>query len=149
MNDRIGGVHGTLEDHADQVGQGPRAGRVRADAVIPALLNLVTALGPPARGGRPAPEHRPDDVARVGPSRRRRWQDLEDLQRRLGAIAGSGWHDGTVAGNVLGGELKSCGTDPMTGFYRDGCCDTGTDDAGVHTVCAVVTEEFRAARRTT
>jgi uncharacterized protein (DUF2237 family) len=47
-----------------------------------------------------------------------------------------------VAGNVLGGELESCGTDPMTGFYRDGCCDTGTEDAGVHTVCAVVTEEF-------
>jgi uncharacterized protein (DUF2237 family) len=43
---------------------------------------------------------------------------------------------------VLGCELESCGTDPMTGFYRDGCCDTGTDDAGVHTVCAVVTEEF-------
>ena len=47
-----------------------------------------------------------------------------------------------VAGNVLGGELESCGTDPMTGFYRDGCCDTGTEDAGVHTVCALVTEEF-------
>jgi uncharacterized protein (DUF2237 family) len=59
-----------------------------------------------------------------------------------GAVAGSGWHDATVAGNVLGGELERCGTDPMTGFYRDGCCDTGTDDVGVHTVCAVVTEEF-------
>jgi uncharacterized protein (DUF2237 family) len=47
-----------------------------------------------------------------------------------------------VAGNVLGGELESCGTDPMTGFYRDGCCDTGSEDAGVHTVCALVTEEF-------
>ncbi len=44
--------------------------------------------------------------------------------------------------NVLGGELESCGTDPMTGFRRDGCCDTDADDAGVHTVCAVVTEEF-------
>ena len=43
---------------------------------------------------------------------------------------------------MLGGELESCGTDPMTGFHRDGCCDTAANDAGVHTVCAVVTEEF-------
>ena len=43
---------------------------------------------------------------------------------------------------MLGGELEGCGTDPMTGFYRDGCCDTGTEDAGVRTVCALVTEEF-------
>ena len=47
-----------------------------------------------------------------------------------------------MARNVLGGELESCGTDPMTGFHRDGCCQTGPEDAGVHTVCAVVTEEF-------
>jgi uncharacterized protein (DUF2237 family) len=48
--------------------------------------------------------------------------------------------------NVLGGELEPCGTDPMTGFFRDGCCSTGPEDsphpAGSHTVCAVVTEEF-------
>jgi uncharacterized protein len=47
-----------------------------------------------------------------------------------------------VARNVLGGELESCGTDPMTGFLRDGCCHTDAEDAGVHTVCAMVTEEF-------
>jgi uncharacterized protein (DUF2237 family) len=47
-----------------------------------------------------------------------------------------------MARNVLGGELQSCGTDPMTGFYRDGCCETGAEDSGVHTVCAVVTAEF-------
>ena len=47
-----------------------------------------------------------------------------------------------MARNVLGGELESCGTDPMTGFYRDGCCETGAEDGGVHTVCAVVTAEF-------
>ena len=41
--------------------------------------------------------------------------------------------------NVLGGELEPCGTDPLTGFYRDGCCSTGPDDLGSHTVCAVVT----------
>jgi uncharacterized protein (DUF2237 family) len=44
--------------------------------------------------------------------------------------------------NVLGGELEPCGTDPMTGFYRDGCCASGPEDRGSHTICAVVTEEF-------
>jgi len=44
--------------------------------------------------------------------------------------------------NVLGGELESCGTDPMTGFYRDGSCQTGAQDRGRHTICAVVTAEF-------
>jgi len=47
-----------------------------------------------------------------------------------------------VARNVLGGELESCSTDPLTGFYRNGCCDTGGEDAGVHTVCVRVTGEF-------
>lgn len=46
--------------------------------------------------------------------------------------------------NVLGAELEPCGTDPMTGFYRDGCCSTGPEDLGSHTVCAVVTAEFLA-----
>jgi uncharacterized protein len=49
--------------------------------------------------------------------------------------------------NVLGGELEPCGTDPMTGFYRDGCCRTGPEDAGSHTICAVVTEEFLEHQR--
>jgi uncharacterized protein (DUF2237 family) len=44
--------------------------------------------------------------------------------------------------NVLGGPLEPCGTDPVTGFYRDGCCSTGPEDVGSHTVCAVVTAEF-------
>ncbi len=44
--------------------------------------------------------------------------------------------------NVLGGELEPCGTDPLTGFYRDGCCSTGPQDLGSHTICAVVTAEF-------
>jgi uncharacterized protein len=44
--------------------------------------------------------------------------------------------------NVLGGELELCGTEPMTGFYRDGCCRTGPEDLGSHTICAVVTAEF-------
>jgi uncharacterized protein (DUF2237 family) len=49
-----------------------------------------------------------------------------------------------TARNVLGGELQACSHAPMTGFYRDGCCNTGGDDAGVHTVCAVMTDEFLA-----
>ena len=44
--------------------------------------------------------------------------------------------------NVLGGDLLPCGTEPMTGFYRDGDCRTGPSDIGSHTICAVVTEEF-------
>ena len=44
--------------------------------------------------------------------------------------------------NVLGGPLDPCGTDPMTGFYRDGCCTSGPEDVGSHTVCAVMTREF-------
>ena len=49
--------------------------------------------------------------------------------------------------NVLGGELAECGTDPMTGFFRDGCCATGTEDLGSHTICAVVTAEFLEHQR--
>ena len=44
--------------------------------------------------------------------------------------------------NVLGGELEPCGLDPITGFYRDGCCNTGPEDGGSHTICAVVTAAF-------
>ena len=49
-----------------------------------------------------------------------------------------------MAKNVLGGDLQTCSKDPMTGFFRDGCCNTGADDLGQHTVCARVTEEFLA-----
>ena len=49
--------------------------------------------------------------------------------------------------NVLGGELEPCGTDPMTGFYRDGCCSSGPEDLGSHTICAVVTSEFLEHQR--
>jgi hypothetical protein len=44
--------------------------------------------------------------------------------------------------NVLGGELEPCGLDPLTGFFRDGCCSTGPEDLGSHTICAVATVEF-------
>lgn len=46
--------------------------------------------------------------------------------------------------NVLGGPLEECGTDPMTGFFRDGCCNWGPENVGYHTICAVVTAEFLA-----
>ena len=44
--------------------------------------------------------------------------------------------------NVLGTKLEPCSFDPMTGFFRTGCCETGPQDVGTHVVCAVVTDEF-------
>lgn len=44
--------------------------------------------------------------------------------------------------NVLGTSIEICGTNPKTGYYRDGCCHTESKDVGMHTVCAIVTEEF-------
>ena len=49
--------------------------------------------------------------------------------------------------NVLGGPLEPCGTDPVTGFYRDGSCSCGPDDRGLHAVCAVMTPEFLAQQQ--
>lgn len=49
--------------------------------------------------------------------------------------------------NVLGGQLEPCSGEPVTGFYRDGCCNTGLGDVGSHTVCAVLSEEFLAHQR--
>ncbi len=49
--------------------------------------------------------------------------------------------------NVLGGELELCSQDPLTGFYRDGCCNTGPEDRGSHTICAVVTAAFLEHQR--
>jgi uncharacterized protein len=46
--------------------------------------------------------------------------------------------------NVLGGVLENCSLKPMTGFFRNGCCDTGAEDVGSHTVCVVMTAEFLA-----
>lgn len=51
--------------------------------------------------------------------------------------------------NVLGGDLAECSTDPMTGFTREGCCTTGPEDVGSHTVCAVMTQEFLEHQRAT
>jgi uncharacterized protein len=49
--------------------------------------------------------------------------------------------------NVIGGELEPCSLDPLTGFFRDGCCSTGPEDLGSHTICAVVTAEFLEHQR--
>ena len=49
--------------------------------------------------------------------------------------------------NVLGGPLDPCSSEPVTGFYRDGCCSTGPEDLGSHTICAVVTAEFLEHQR--
>ena len=50
----------------------------------------------------------------------------------------------STASTVLGGKLQTCSTDPMTGFYRTGCCDTGGGDQGVHVVCVELTAAFLA-----
>lgn len=52
-----------------------------------------------------------------------------------------------AARNVLGTELKPCSLDPMTGFFRNGCCETSHEDVGMHTVCAVMTADFLAYSR--
>jgi uncharacterized protein (DUF2237 family) len=52
-----------------------------------------------------------------------------------------------MALNVLGTELRPCSYDPVTGYFRDGCCNTGPDDDGVHVVCVKVTAEFLAYSR--
>lgn len=59
---------------------------------------------------------------------------------REGAGKGGGRRDEPK--NVLGERLEVCSLSPMTGFFRDGCCDTSRDDAGSHTVCAVMTAAF-------
>jgi len=49
-----------------------------------------------------------------------------------------------MATNVFGQPMITCGTEPLTGFYRDGCCNSEEEDAGVHSVCAVMTDDFLA-----
>lgn len=58
--------------------------------------------------------------------------------------AGSGGRRNEPQRNVLGGPIAPCSFEPMTGFYRDGCCNTGPGDVGSHTVCAVMTADFLA-----
>jgi hypothetical protein len=58
--------------------------------------------------------------------------------------AGDGGSRRRPSRNVLGGTLENCSLKPMTGFFRNGCCDTSADDVGSHTVCIVATAEFLA-----
>ena len=55
---------------------------------------------------------------------------------------GNGGGRRSASRNVLGEPLEICSLKPMTGFYRDGCCDTGREDVGSHTICAVMTSAF-------
>jgi uncharacterized protein len=50
--------------------------------------------------------------------------------------------EGESPRNVFGGRLEDCSVRPLTGFFRDGCCNTGSEDIGSHTVCVVMTDEF-------
>ena len=62
---------------------------------------------------------------------------------------GGGGGGGRASKNVLGGALQPCSINPMTGFFRNGCCDTSREDVGSHTVCAVMTAEFLAFSKAT
>ena len=57
-------------------------------------------------------------------------------------MTGGGRRGRSPSLNVLGGVLETCSVNPMTGFFREGCCDTGPGDVGSHTVCVVMTAEF-------
>lgn len=60
-------------------------------------------------------------------------------------VSGNGHKPRTIHSaqrNVLGKPLEPCSFDPLTGFYRTGCCETGPDDLGAHLICTQVTEEF-------
>lgn len=62
--------------------------------------------------------------------------------------ASDGGGGGGAQKNVLGGPLALCGDNPVTGFFCTGCCHTGPQDAGVHTVCVVMSAEFLAFSKT-
>ena len=66
------------------------------------------------------------------------WLDIQGLVN----IIGGGAMVEKKAKNILGGDLQSCCTDPMTGFFRDGYCNTNQMDQGSHVVCAILTDEF-------
>ncbi|MBC8050180.1 MAG: DUF2237 domain-containing protein [Chitinophagales bacterium] len=57
--------------------------------------------------------------------------------------------DSSAQKNVFGEPLSDCSTSPLTGFFRNGCCDTGREDFGSHTVCAVMTEDFLTFSKST
>ena len=68
-------------------------------------------------------------------------EDVRGLSRRTYDVVGNG-HTAVMERNVVGTELEPCGTDPLTGWFRDGSCNTTPEDRGSHTICAVMTVEF-------
>jgi uncharacterized protein (DUF2237 family) len=84
---------------------------------------------------RPHPVRTPAGPAFTGGNGEQRDQPNTNLRNGLRI-------SGVTDRNVLGGPLEECGIDPLTGFYRDGCCSTGDEDLGSHTVCTVVTAQF-------
>lgn len=64
------------------------------------------------------------------------------MKVKVGGAATEPRHSMAKAKNVLGTEIVPCSIDPMTGFYRNGCCDTGAQDVGLHIICVQVTEDF-------
>jgi hypothetical protein len=73
--------------------------------------------------------------------------DTPDAAGATGCLGSAGQADGAGGRNVLGGPLQACPSRHRTGFYRDGFCNTGADDHGVHVVCARVTDPFLAFSR--
>src|ERR1700722_6222224 len=79
----------------------------------------------------------------AGPARKRNFQVLQWVMFDQTPEEGGG--SGRLPSiNVLGGVLLPCSTEPLTGFFRDGCCNTGPEDRGLHTVCVVLTAPFLA-----
>jgi uncharacterized protein (DUF2237 family) len=70
--------------------------------------------------------------------------DPRHVERAMPRDDGGGGGRRGSARNVLGGRLEICAARPVTGFFRNGCCDTGPEDVGSHTVCAVMSDEFLA-----
>ena len=119
--------------------QGSR--RHPARALLAVTRSGVLAADPPVEF---CPSRPPNKGTPASPTRER-------VERCLLALPIPTRHIGDTAPmvdrNVLGGSLEPCGTDPVTGFYRDGCCTTGPEDLGSHTICAVVTAEFLEHQR--
>lgn len=80
----------------------------------------------------------------VGRARNREGWEREAGMPRDGDVPRGGSGSGGGALNVLGGPLGTCSIAPMTGWFRDGCCNTNVQDQGLHTVCAIMTAEFLA-----
>ncbi len=133
------GVPSTMKPTVDAAIAPAMTARRRLRAAIAAIGTTAITSSAPPRNGRTwlmiestsvrsaSTTASASSPARNGP--------LRDRPARCIAPA----YDPLMAQNVLGGELEPCSFEPLTGFYRDGCCDTGGDDDGVHTVCAVMT----------